>query len=124
MKENLQQFNVIYVLSLDDLNKYLNDCHVILDASMKIKFDKSLLIRAKKLELFVAASTGSSHIDSNYLDSQNIPLLTLQGQKKLLNNITPAAELSWLLLLMCARNAYNAVSDVKMVIGIEISFLE
>ena len=44
---------------------------------------------------------------------KKIPLLTLKGERKLLNNITPAAELSWLLLLMCARNAYEAVNHVK-----------
>ncbi len=113
VKDLLQKFNIIFVESLDDLNKFIFDCYAILDASMKIKFDKSLLIKAKKLELFVAATTGSSHIDVGYLNSKDIPLLTLQGQRKLLNNITPAAELSWLLLLMCARNAYEAVSDVK-----------
>ena len=68
---------------------------------MKIKFDKKLLYKASNLKLFVTATTGSSHIDSEYLHSLNIPLLTLKGQKELLNNITPASELSWLLLLMC-----------------------
>lgn len=113
IKEQLLKFKILFLSKKEEIELHINNCYAILDASMKIKFDKSLLEKAGNLELFVTATTGSSHIDTEYLNSINVPLLTLKGQRELLNNITPAAELSWLLLLMCARNAYDAVSDVK-----------
>ena len=113
VKTRLSKFDVINISNKYDLSKNIESCDVILDASMKIKFDKDLLKKAKNIKLFVTATTGSSHINSDYLNSINVPLLTLKGEINLLNNITPASELSWLLLMMCARNAYKAVKHVK-----------
>jgi phosphoglycerate dehydrogenase-like enzyme len=41
-----------------------------------------------------------------------VPLLTLAGEKEILHNLTPAAELSWALLMACSRLFRGAVRDV------------
>jgi D-3-phosphoglycerate dehydrogenase len=39
-------------------------------------------------------------------------LLTLRGQREVLRNLTPAAELSWMLVMACARGARAAIDEV------------
>ena len=109
VKTRLSKFDVINISNKYDLSKNIESCDVILDASMKIKFDKDLLKKAKNIKLFVTATTGSSHINSDYLNSINVPLLTLKGEINLLNNITPASELSWLLLIMLNKKTIGII---------------
>jgi len=59
------------------------------------------------------ATTGSDHIDSEYLTQRGIPVLTLKGQTQVTGQLTPAAELSWLLLMACARQLRSAVRHVE-----------
>jgi phosphoglycerate dehydrogenase-like enzyme len=83
------------------------------DASMKIPLDAVLLDRAGNLELVITATTGSDHIELSPLQRRGIPLMTMQGQTDCLRELTPAAELSWLLLLACARKLRAAIHHVE-----------
>lgn len=85
-------------------------CSVFLDASMKVTISSEEIANAKFLELVVTATTGANHIDQEALQTRNIPLLTLKGQSGFLNQLTPAAEHSWLLMMACARRLRAAVS--------------
>lgn len=91
----------------------LSDADVVLDASMKVPLNRDLLERAVKLKLVITATTGADHIDQSFLASRGIPLLTLKGQTQVLHNLTPAAELSWLLLMACARKLRPAIKHVE-----------
>jgi len=51
-------------------------------------------------------------VDAAVLAERGIPLLTLRGQRQVLQNLTPAAEHSWLLLMACARRLRAAIQDV------------
>jgi D-3-phosphoglycerate dehydrogenase len=84
----------------------------ILDASMKVSFDRALLGAAPELRVISTATTGADHIDGDALAERNIALLTLAGEKEVLRDLTPAAELSWALLLACARKLRGAVDHV------------
>jgi D-3-phosphoglycerate dehydrogenase len=84
----------------------------IIDASMKVRFDRSLLDKAPKLRVVSTATTGADHIDAKTLAERNIALLTLAGETEVLRNLTPAAELSWTLLMACARKLRAAVRHV------------
>ena len=92
--------------------RYLPNSDVVLDAYMKIHFRKDQLARAGHLKLFVTATTGADHVDATALEKRKIPLLTLRGQNRILKNITPAAEHSWLLLMACARQLPPATQHV------------
>jgi phosphoglycerate dehydrogenase-like enzyme len=84
----------------------------LLDASMRVRITKPMIEAAPALRIVAAATTGADHIDSNALRDRGIPLVTLRGQHELLNQLTPAAEHSWLLLMACARGlcaAHRAV---------------
>jgi phosphoglycerate dehydrogenase-like enzyme len=91
----------------------LNDAEVFLDASMKVPLHRSLLEPAAKLKLVITATTGADHIDTAYLQTRDIPILTLKGQQQIINRLTPAAELSWMLLMACARKLRPAIHHVE-----------
>jgi D-3-phosphoglycerate dehydrogenase / 2-oxoglutarate reductase len=84
----------------------------ILDASMKINLDRSMLDQAPNLQAISTATTGADHIDAKILAERGVPLLTLAGEKEILHNLTPAAELSWALLMACCRQFRGALQHV------------
>lgn len=90
----------------------LDDAVAVLDASMKVRFDRAMLMRARELRIISTATTGADHIDAKALADRRIALLTLRGEGDLLRNLTPAAEHSWLLLMACARRIRGAVRHV------------
>jgi phosphoglycerate dehydrogenase-like enzyme len=90
----------------------IKDAAFVLDASMRVRFDGSMIESAEALRAFVTATTGADHVDAAALASRGIPLLTLRGQADLLRNLTPAAELSWMLIMACARGARAAIDEV------------
>jgi D-3-phosphoglycerate dehydrogenase len=95
------------------LEPHLARANVVVDASMKLGFDAARLDRMGDLELVITATTGADHIDAKALAARGIPLLTLADQRDFLRDITPAAELSWLLLMACARQLRAAVHHVE-----------
>jgi phosphoglycerate dehydrogenase-like enzyme len=91
---------------------HLDHTIAIVDASMKVTFDRAMLDRAPKLRAISTATTGADHIDSQALAERGVSLLTLAGEKEVLHNLTPAAELSWALLMACCRRLRGAMQHV------------
>ena len=91
----------------------LGDAVGILDASMKVRLTDAMIEGAPKLKVISCATTGSDHIERGVLDARKIPVRTLKEDPQVLRNITPAAELSWALLLGCARRLPAAVSHTR-----------
>lgn len=85
---------------------------VFLDASMKVRIPAESIRKADKLRLAVTATTGADHIDLAALEERGVPLLTLKGAE-ILQQFNGAAELSWLLLLACARKVRSAIHHVE-----------
>lgn len=96
----------------EDLDQRLENCVAVLDASMRMRFTALRIARSPRLRFYVTATTGADHVDAAALAARGIPLLTLQGQRDVLMNLTPAAEHSWLLLMACARRLRGAVQHV------------
>lgn len=90
----------------------LADAVAILDASMRVRLDRAMLDRAPNLRVVSTATTGADHIDVEALSARHIPLFTLREEKELLRELTPAAELSWALLMACARKLKGAAKHV------------
>lgn len=88
-------------------------CHAYLDASMKVPLSAQDIANAESLRLVVTATTGATHIDKSALDKMGIPLMTLKGQTEVLKELTPAAELTWCLILSCARQLRGAMLHVS-----------
>lgn len=91
----------------------LAQSHALLDASMKVKITDQMVAAAPDLKIISCATTGSDHIERGELDKRDIPVRTLKEDRELLLNITPAAELSFTLLMACARRLVAAAESVK-----------
>ena len=105
-------FEVQFALDAASADRFIQSCDVVLDAYLGVRFAADRLSRAVNLKLFVTATTGADHVDATVLAKRGIPLLTLRGQRHVLQNLTPAAEHSWLLLMACARRLRAAIQDV------------
>ncbi len=97
----------------DALALELTDADALLEASMKVKITDGMMSAAEKLKIISCATTGADHIERGTLTERNIPVRTLKEDRSLLNNITPAAELSWALLMAAARKLVTAVEHVR-----------
>lgn len=105
-------FTVVAANEEDAVRRHLGDATHVLDAYMRVRFSADMIAAAPRLRAVVTATTGADHIDQEALRARAIPLLTLRGQTQLLRELTPAAELSWLLVMACARNIRAPIADV------------
>ncbi len=90
----------------------LKDASAVLDASMKVRLTDAMLADSP-LEIISCATTGSDHIERGELERRGAPVRTLKEDKELLMGLTPAAELSWALLMACARKIPAALDHVR-----------
>lgn len=91
----------------------IQSSEALIDASMKISFDQEMLESATRLQIISTATTGADHIDKEVAESNGVKVRTLREDSELLFNITPAAELSWALVLACARRVVPATQHVR-----------
>ncbi|MAG95816.1 MAG: NAD(P)-dependent oxidoreductase [Alphaproteobacteria bacterium] len=91
----------------------LFDASALLDASMKVYIDDGMIAAAPDLKVISCATTGSDHIDRGEAERRGIPIHTLREDRELLQNITPAAELSWALVLAAARRLPAALAHTR-----------
>lgn len=96
-----------------DVQSQIKTCDALLDASMKVRITDAMITSAANLKIISCATTGSDHIERGEIKRRGIPVRTLMEDKELLLNLTPAAELSWALLLACARMLPAAINHVK-----------
>lgn len=107
------RFEVIAVApEPEELHAAFRRCTVFIDASMKVPIGAEDIAAADDLALVITATTGATHIDQDALAARDIPLKTLKGQTDFLRGITPAAELSWALVLACGRHLRAAIDHV------------
>lgn len=108
--------NICHVQNEQQLLARCHSVDIILDAYMGFTLNSHILSKMPNLKLISCASTGFTHLDIDYLESNNILFHSLADQRDFLLNITPAAEHSWLLLMMCARKVRSALNDVSNLI--------
>ncbi len=95
------------------LGRALAGAHGLLDASMKVRIDDAMIAAAPNLAVISCATTGSDHIDGAAAKARGINVHTLREDGDLLLDITPAAELSWALVLACARRLPAAAAHTR-----------
>jgi D-3-phosphoglycerate dehydrogenase / 2-oxoglutarate reductase len=109
-----ERLTVKYIESnIEDLSKNITGVVGIIDASMKVNMSDELIHNSQKLKVISCATTGSDHIARDEINKRGIAIYTLREDTELLRNITPAAELSFALLLACARSLSSALSHVN-----------
>lgn len=97
----------------NELAKALPLADALLDASMQVTITDDMIQNAPRLKVISCATTGSDHIHRTEINRRKISVHTLKEDPKVILNLTPAAELSWALLMACARKLTAAVEHVK-----------
>lgn len=92
--------------------QHLQDATALLDASMRTRITNEMINGASNLRIISCATTGSDHIEREVLEERGIPVRTLKENPDFLLSLTPAAELSWMLLMACARKFPLAINHV------------
>ena len=95
------------------LTAALGDAAGFLDASMAVAISDDMINAAPNLKIISCATTGSDHIARGAAKAKGIAIHTLREDGDLLANLTPAAELSWALLMALARNLPSAVAHTR-----------
>lgn len=95
------------------LTEALKRADALLDASMKVKITNAMVRDAPRLKIIGCATTGTDHIERDELNRRSIAVRSLKEDRDVLMNLTPAAELSWALLMACARKLPAAFDHVK-----------
>ncbi len=91
----------------------LVDAEALLDASMKVRITDVMVAAAPRLGIVSCATTGADHIERHALAGRGAEVRTLREDPELLRNLTPAAELSWALVLACARRLPAAAAHTR-----------
>ena len=105
----LSSINGAYIKYLPDPS--LIDLHAHSDAiaiftnpnKSKINYTSSVLSLFPRLKVFCTASTGTNHVDKDYLINNNVPILSLTNERLVINSITSTAEHAFLLTLASLR---------------------
>lgn len=100
--------NVTYLEDPDpqDLSSHLKKCDIIFTNPNKSKIfiGKDIIDRANNLSTICTASTGTNHIDVEYLKQKNIKLISLTEERSVINRISSTAEHAFALTLSAIRN--------------------
>ena len=78
----------------------------------KVYLSEKILKHAHNLKVICTASTGTNHIDKNYVKRRNIKVLSLTNERKLINKISSTAEHALGLTINSLRNINSASSAV------------
>lgn len=73
-------------------------------ATLRIRVDREVVDRARRLRLVVTPSTGTDHLDLEALRARGITVLSNKDDRAFLDQLTTTAELAFGLLLTCARH--------------------
>lgn len=110
--KKLGSYSSLKKISRKNLLKTIHNYDVVI-LRFAHKFDKELLSKAKKLKLIITNTTGTDHIDEDYLIKKNIKLLSLKNKKKFLKNITASAEFTWAILMCLVRKIHSASNTLS-----------
>ena len=76
--------------------------------------------KATNLKVIATASTGTNHIDANFLLENNINLISLTKEYKVINTIPSTAQLALTFTLMSIRNVINSNHLLKIFGNIKV----
>jgi len=80
----------------------------------KVFIGEDVLIETTTLKVICTASTGTNHIDKEYVEKLGLPILSLTEERSVINRISSTAELAFSLTLASLR---HVVKGHKAVLG-------
>lgn len=118
LREKLEcEFEIFYYpnLKLADLDIIDNDVSAIFTNpnNLRVYFGQTVLEKFKSLKILATASTGTIHIDTEYIKNNGIKLISITKSISVLEKITSTAEHAFLLTLAALRYYDAAVSSVR-----------
>jgi D-3-phosphoglycerate dehydrogenase len=90
----------------------LKDAHALIDASIRVPVTDKMISGAPRLKVISCASTGTDHVAREEAKRRGITVISLRDHPEVIANLTPAAELTWALLMACARKLPAALNHV------------
>tara|TARA_Y100000389_G_scaffold204115_1_gene255082 strand:- start:973 stop:1938 length:966 start_codon:yes stop_codon:yes gene_type:complete len=111
-----KNFQVFYFPNIDKdrLKKKIKSIdYIYTNPNMSKIFLGKEIIKNTNLKAICTASTGTNHIDIDYIKKKNIKLLCLTKQYKLIRQLTSTAELAFGLTLDAVRNISYSSESVK-----------
>jgi len=113
-KEILAHFADYYEqqITQDQLPQVIGSYDIIL-MGLGHTWNRQVLQAAKNLKVLVTGSTGLDHIDMEYVKERGITIISLKGERALLDRVTSTAELGFGLLLSLVRHIPESFEHVK-----------
>jgi D-3-phosphoglycerate dehydrogenase len=93
------------------IKQLIGSCHAYI-TTLDVRFDKELIDLAVNLKVLVTPSTGTDHIDMEYLKAKNILCFDLSKEYELINGFSATSELAFTLLLTLNRKLINATNSI------------
>jgi phosphoglycerate dehydrogenase-like enzyme len=91
----------------------LTEADGLIDAAIRVPLTDDMVRGASHLKVVSCASTGTDHVARGEIDRRGIVVRSLFDSPEVIRNLTPAAELTWTLVLACARRLPAAVAHVR-----------
>src|SRR5215470_17161314 len=85
----------------------------LVDAAIRIPLTDEMVRAAPRLKVVSCASTGADHVARTEIERRGIVIRTLRDSPHVIRELTPAAELSWALVMACARKLPAALAHVR-----------
>ena len=95
----------------EEVKKHIKKA-TVLWVALGQKIDEDLLKCAPNLTDVVSVTTGSLHVDLDYLQEKGINFHFLRGEDKFLEKLSATAEHTWALLLGLQRKIFPSYQDV------------
>ena len=113
--EKIGQLDIFEDPSTTDLVGIIHDYDVLFTNPNKSKvyIGEELLKNAKKIQYICTASTGTVHIDKEYLAKRGIKMLSLTKELEIIEKISSTAEHAFALMMTSLRKIIGAQHSVK-----------
>ncbi len=118
LEDNLKKIGQLDILedpSENDVKNIINDYDAIFTNPNKSKvyIGKNILENSKNLKFVCTASTGTVHIDKDFLDLKKIKLLSLTKELDVIDRISSTAEHAFALMMASIRKIPQAQQSTK-----------
>ena len=108
----LKKIGNVTVFDGKNLKQFLFPLNILF-IRLSYNIDKSFLNNCPKLKWLCSPTTGTNHLDYNFLKAKKINLITLKGEVKFLKGIRATPEHTFGLILAILRKYNFALSDIK-----------
>ena len=82
-------------------------------AKLGLYFNEFFFLKHLNLKILATPTTGLNHIDLKAAEKHGVKIISLKGERELLDKITSTAEHAWALLLACSRSLLDTQKNIS-----------